>query len=54
MRRDIGKYLKKFRATYGVYGIVGNHEYIGGIDRAKKYITDHHVHLLIDEVVEVA
>lgn len=54
IRRDLGKYLKKLTATQGIYGVTGNHEFIGGIDRATKYITDHGITLLRDEAVEVA
>lgn len=54
IRRDLGKYLKKLQAKYGVYGITGNHEYIGGIDRSAKYIEDHGITLLRDEFISVA
>jgi predicted MPP superfamily phosphohydrolase len=29
IRRDLGERLRKLSAHYGVYGILGNHEYIG-------------------------
>jgi predicted MPP superfamily phosphohydrolase len=45
--------LKKFQSKYGTYGITGNHEYIGGIDRATKYIQDHGITLLRDEFLSV-
>lgn len=54
IRRDLGKYLKKLSANHGIFGITGNHEFIGGIDRAAKYITDHGITLLRDEAHEVA
>lgn len=54
IRRDLGKYLKKFQAKYGIYGITGNHEYIGGIDRAAQYIEEHGITLLRDEFITVA
>ena len=35
----------------GVYGITGNHEYIGGIDKTVPYIRSRGINLLEDEVV---
>lgn len=37
----------------GVYGVSGNHEYIGGIEIAREYITQHGIDLLEDRVVEL-
>lgn len=54
IRRDLGERLKKLSAQYGVYGILGNHEYIGGVDRAADYLMEHNISLLRDNVVEVA
>lgn len=54
IRRDLGEKLSKLSSQYGVYGVLGNHEYIGGIDRAANYLRDHSIHLLRDAVIEVA
>jgi uncharacterized protein len=54
IRRDLGSYIRKFRSTYGVYGITGNHEYIGGMERAVAYLEAHDMTLLQDAVIEVA
>lgn len=54
IRRDLWSYIRKFRSRYGVFGITGNHEYIGGMERAREYLTEHGVHILQDEIVEVA
>lgn len=54
IRRDLGERLRKLSAKYGTYGILGNHEYIGGIDRAANYLREHNITLLRDEVAEVA
>ncbi len=54
IRRDLGERLKKLSAQYGVYGILGNHEYIGWVDRAADYLMEHNISLLRDNVVEVA
>lgn len=53
IRRDLGGYLRKFSSTYGTYAITGNHEYIGGVERACAYLREHSITLLQDEVVEV-
>jgi uncharacterized protein len=54
IRRDLGKYLRKFRAKYGVFGITGNHEYIGGMERARDYLQEHGIHVLQDSWIEAA
>jgi uncharacterized protein len=54
IRRDIGSYLRKLEAPHGVWWITGNHEYIGGVDAATKYLTEHSIQLLEDTFVEVA
>ena len=45
---NVGEYLTQLRAKYGVYGVTGNHEYIGGVDKARNYLTDHNIQLLSD------
>ncbi len=54
IRRDLGSYIRKFESLYGVFGITGNHEYIGGMERARAYLREHGIHILQDEVIEVA
>jgi hypothetical protein len=54
IRRDLGSYIRKFKSKYGVYGITGNHEYIGGMERAREYLVAHGVHILQDEHIDVA
>ncbi len=53
LRNNVGDILKSFKAKYGVYGITGNHEYIGGVEPASKYLVDHGVKLLRDSTVLV-
>lgn len=50
IENNVGEILKKLKAKYGVYGVTGNHEYIGGVNAAKKYLKEHNVTLLNDEV----
>jgi uncharacterized protein len=53
IRRNLGATLNQIRAKYGVFGITGNHEYIGGAEPAVKYLTEHGVIMLRDSVVLV-
>lgn len=54
IKQDLGKVLKELRATYGIFGVTGNHEYIGGVQHAVEYVRAHDVDLLRDEIREVA
>ena len=54
IRRDLGSYIRKFESPYGVFGITGNHEYIGGMERARAYLREHGIHMLQDDFVEAA
>lgn len=53
-RQKLGPIIQQIRSKYGVYGIMGNHEYFGGGDPSAKYLRDHGIHMLRDTVVEVA
>ena len=54
IRQNLGDALSKLKAPLGVYGITGNHEYIGGAEAAVKYLREHGITMLRDEVVKVA
>lgn len=54
IRYDLGKLLKQIKAPSGVYAVTGNHEYIGGAERAVKYLSDHGITILRDTSVLVA
>ena len=41
--------LKDFKAKYGVYGAVGNHEYYSGFDRWIPYLKELNINLLLNE-----
>jgi uncharacterized protein len=54
IRQNLGETLRQIRSKYGIYGITGNHEYIGGVEAACKYLTDHGVVMLRDSTVKIA
>ncbi len=51
--RDLGKAIENLYAPLGVYGVTGNHEYIGGIDKAAKYLTSHGIELIRDSAIKI-
>lgn len=53
IRHDLGRSLKKLRAPLGVYSITGNHEYIGGAEKAVKYLTEHGITVLRDTAISI-
>ncbi|HEY4788003.1 MAG TPA: metallophosphoesterase [Bacteroidales bacterium] len=48
LRENIGAPLKLLNASLGVFAVTGNHEYIGGINRAVRYIESLNIKLLRD------
>jgi hypothetical protein len=54
VRQDLGDSIRRIRSRFGVYGITGNHEYIGGAEEACQYVTDHGVVMLRDSSAVVA
>ena len=53
IRNNLGDSLRKLNAPFGVFGITGNHEFIGGAERAVKYLEDHGVQMIRDTSVLV-
>ena len=53
IRQNLGESLRKISAPLGVYGIMGNHEYIGGAEAAAKYLSEHGITMLRDKVVNI-
>ncbi len=49
LKYNIGGCLLNIRSKFGVYAVTGNHEYIGGVQPAVKYLEEHGVTLLRDE-----
>ena len=54
IRQNLGEALKNIRSRFGVFGITGNHEYIGGVDEACDYLVKHNVRMLRDESIKLA
>lgn len=50
-REDIGEPLQDLKAPLGVYAITGNHEYIGGVNAAVKYLESKNIQMLRDTVI---
>jgi predicted MPP superfamily phosphohydrolase len=54
IRENLGETLRQIKSKYGIYGITGNHEYIGGVESACKYLVEHGVTMLRDSIAKVA
>lgn len=53
IRQNLGESLRNIKARFGVYAVTGNHEYIGGVEGACDYLTEHNVIVLRDQIVRV-
>lgn len=54
IKNNSGELLKKLHAPLGVYAVTGNHEYIGGVDKAKAYLKEHQINVLNDTTILIA
>jgi predicted MPP superfamily phosphohydrolase len=52
--KNLGETLRLLKAKYGVYAVTGNHEYIGGVEAAVRYMREHGIKVLRDEHVTIA
>jgi len=50
IRQNLGEQLKQIHSKYGIYAVTGNHEYIGGVEAACAYLTEHGIVMLRDTV----
>lgn len=48
LKDNVGDALVRLKAKYGVYGITGNHEYIGGVNKAVEYLNNHNIKMIRD------
>ncbi len=53
IRQNTGETLRQLSAPLGVYGVMGNHEHIGGAARAQNYLEDHGIHIIRDTVLKI-
>ena len=53
IRNNLGETLRKIRSKYGVVAITGNHEYIGGVEPACRYLVEHGITMLRDSSVKI-
>ncbi len=51
LRKNLGRHIQEIRTPLGVYAILGNHEYIGGIEKNLPYLKSINIKVLIDETV---
>jgi len=54
LRKNLGRHLQEIRTPLGVYAILGNHEYIGGIDKTLPYLKSINIKVLIDDTVALS
>ncbi len=53
IRNNLGETLRKIHSKYGVVAITGNHEYIGGVEPACRYLVEHGITMLRDSWVKI-
>jgi len=54
IKQDLGDLFRNIKSRYGIYAINGNHEFIGNVEKCDRYLTEHAIHLLRDNVVKIA
>jgi uncharacterized protein len=54
MKNDLGKSLENIKSKYGTFATTGNHEYIGGVEPAVNYLSEHNITFLRDSVIKIA
>lgn len=53
IKENVGESLRKMKSRFGVYAVTGNHEFIGGVEAACKYLESNNVRVLRDEAIKV-
>ena len=52
-RKELGEELRRIQARYGVFAVMGNHEYIGGGEITSRYLAENNITVLRDQSVKV-
>jgi len=50
LRHKIGEHLQELTPPFGIYAVLGNHEYIGGIEKTRAYFKEINLPILADSV----
>jgi len=53
IKENLGISLRNLKSRYGVFAVTGNHEYIGGVEQACKYLEENGVKVLRDQCIIV-
>jgi hypothetical protein len=53
IRNNLGETLRKIQSKFGVVAITGNHEYIGGVEPACRYLVEHGITMLRDSSIKI-
>jgi predicted MPP superfamily phosphohydrolase len=54
IKQNLGEALSGIKSRLGVFAVTGNHEYIGGVEDACRYLVAHHITMLRDQSVLIA
>jgi uncharacterized protein len=53
IKQNLGEAIKRISSRFGVYGVTGNHEYIGGVEKSCPYLVEHGIVMLRDQTVKI-
>ncbi len=53
LKQNTGAALNKIKSKLGVFAVTGNHEYIGGVEDAVKYLEEHNVKVIRDSYLVI-
>ncbi len=53
LKQNLGQVLEGITSRLGVFAITGNHEYIGGVEKACAYLSGHGITMLRDRAIKI-